>query len=57
MDSITEIIELYKRDVDRTLLMESLRRTPSERVSAAQDFGQFVEEMRAAMKKAKQRQA
>lgn len=35
--SIDEIIELYKRDVDRTLLRENLKKTPTERVRALQE--------------------
>jgi hypothetical protein len=47
MNSIDEIIELYRKDVDVTLLEESLRLTPEERVRRAEDFGQFLEEIRA----------
>ena len=57
MTSIDEIIEIYKRDVDRTLQIEALRRTPRERVQKAQDFGQFPEELRAATRKAQPRTA
>ena len=31
-DSIDEIIEIYKRDVDRTLIRENLKLTPDERL-------------------------
>ncbi len=48
MSSIDEIIELYKRDVDVTLLEESLKRTPEERILALEEFEQFREELRAA---------
>ena len=30
--SIDEIIEIYKKDVDRTLLREALRMTPDQRI-------------------------
>ena len=51
MDSVDEIIELYKRDVDRTLLEESLRRTVEERIRALQDFNAFLETLREATAK------
>ena len=41
MSSIDEIIELYKRDVDVTLIDESLRRTVEERVRALEEFERF----------------
>ncbi|MCU1325798.1 MAG: hypothetical protein JWN34_1168 [Bryobacterales bacterium] len=48
MNSVDEIIELYRKDVDVTLIEESLRLTPEERVRRAEDFGFFLEEIRAA---------
>lgn len=48
MNSIDEIIELYKRDVDITLIDECLRRTVEERLRALQEFEQFREELRTA---------
>ena len=51
MNSIDEIIELYKRDVDVTLLVESLRRTVEERIQALEDFERFREELRAGMER------
>ena len=48
MSSIDEIIELYKRDVDVTLIDESLRRTVEERIRALEEFERFREELRAA---------
>ena len=47
MSSIDEIIEIYKRDVDRTLIEENLKPTVEERIAALESFGQFVEELRA----------
>jgi hypothetical protein len=38
MNSIDEIVELYKRDVDVTLIEESLRRTVEERLRALEEF-------------------
>jgi hypothetical protein len=47
MNSIDEIIELYRKDVDVTLIEESLCLIPEERVRRAEDFGQFLGEIRA----------
>ncbi len=51
MNSIDKIIELYKRDVDVTLLDESLKKTPEERIRALQEFDQFREELQAAVER------
>ena len=48
MNSIDEIIEIYKRDVDVTLIDECLRLTPEERLRRLQEFEQFREELQAA---------
>ena len=48
MNSIDEIIELYKRDVDMTLIDASLQRTVEERLQALEEFERFREELRAA---------
>ncbi len=48
MNSIDEIIESYKRDIDMTLIEESLRRSVEERLQALEDFERFREELRAA---------
>ncbi|SRR5216683_2882854 len=42
------LIALYKRDVDRTLIRENLRRTPEERLQALQEMQRFAEELRRA---------
>ena len=52
MNSIDEIIELYKRDVDMTLIDASLRRTVEERILALEEFERFREELRGATEKA-----
>lgn len=46
--SIDSIIELYKRDVDRTLLRENLRLTPDERLRKLQELLAFYHELRRA---------
>ena len=52
MSSIDEIIQIYSRDVDVTLLDEALRRTPEERLLALQEAMRCQEELRAAMERA-----
>lgn len=51
MSSLDEIIELYKRDVDVTLIEESLRRTVEERIRALEEFERFREELHTAMER------
>ena len=48
MNSIDEIIEIYKRDVDVTLIDEMLKLTVEERIRRLEEFEQFREELRAA---------
>jgi hypothetical protein len=50
-DSVQKIIELYKRDVDRTLIRENLKLTAEERLLKLQNFVEFAEELRKAGKK------
>lgn len=42
------VIELYKRDVDRTLFERNLRLTPGDRLEQLQQFVQFLYELRQA---------
>ena len=51
MNSIDEIIELYKRDVDVTMIDESLRMTVEERLRRLEEFEEFAEELRRAMER------
>ena len=46
--SIDDIIDVYKRDVDVSLIVESLRRSIDERLEALMQMQAFVEEMRTA---------
>ena len=46
------VIEVYKRDVDRTLLRENLKLTPGQRLEKLQDFAGFLSVVRAAGKNA-----
>ena len=49
------VIEAYKKDVDRTLLRESLKRTVDERMRDLQRFLEFAEELRRAGRRAFER--
>jgi hypothetical protein len=46
MSSIDEIIALYRRDLDVTLIDAALQRTVEERIQALEDFERFREELR-----------
>jgi hypothetical protein len=48
------VIELYKRDVDRTLLRENLKLTPEERVRKLQDFIALTAALRDAGRRARE---
>lgn len=53
--SIEEIVELYMRDVDRTLLRENLKLTPTERFEKLMAMQRFAEELRRAGREARQK--
>lgn len=44
------VIEAYKAGIDRTLIRENLKRTPTERLRALQQLQAFAEELRRAGK-------
>lgn len=48
--SIDDVIDMYKRDVDRTLLRENLKLTPTERLRNLQEMQRFAEELQRAGK-------
>ena len=48
------VIEAYKRDVDRTLIRENLRRTPAERVLRMARFMNQLGEARASVRRARE---
>lgn len=50
--SYDEIIDVFKRDVDRTLLRENLALTPDQRVRKMIDALEFIEDLRRAPKRA-----
>ena len=49
--SIDDIIDIYKKDVDMTLLRENLKLTPNERSLKFEDFMNSLEEIRGAATK------
>lgn len=55
-DSIAEVIALYKRDVDRTLLRSQLAKTPDERFRDVMRMQVAVEELRRAGREARRLQ-
>jgi hypothetical protein len=50
--SIDDIIDVYKKDVDRGLLREALKLTPDQRVRRLVELTRFAERVRTAAKKA-----
>ena len=46
--SIDDIIDVYKRDVDRTLIRERLTKTTEERLEDLMELQRFAEELRRA---------
>jgi hypothetical protein len=45
------VTEVYKKDVDRTLLVESLKLTVAERIDRLEAFAREVETLRAGLNK------
>ena len=45
------VIEAYKKDIDRTLLRETLKLTPAQRLQRLQDFVQTMERLRGAARR------
>ena len=52
--SLDDIIDVYKRDVDRSLIREQLKKTPDERLRELVRLERFAEELRRGVKKAGQ---
>ena len=50
IDSPDPVIEAYKKDVDRTLIRENLKKSHEERVLALEQMLEFVEELQRAGK-------
>jgi hypothetical protein len=49
-DSYDPVIEAYKKDIDRTLLVENLRLTPTQRAEKLESFVEMLMELREATK-------
>ena len=45
-DVFDPVVELYKKDVDRTLIRENLKLTPEQRLCKLQDFAEFLARLR-----------
>jgi hypothetical protein len=44
------VVEFYKKDIDRTLIRENLKLTPTERFERAMAHARFADELRRAGK-------
>lgn len=55
-DYIDPVIEVYKKDVDRTLLRENLKLTVEQRVRKAESFHKMVEELRASGRRMREKE-
>jgi len=53
--SIDDIIELYKKDIDRTLIRENLKLTPTQRLEQLENAQRFAEEVRASGERARRK--
>ena len=47
------VIEAYKKDIDRSLIRENLKRTPEERILKLIELQSLAEELRRAGRKAR----
>jgi len=45
---VDPVIEAYKKDIDRTLIRESLKLTPEQRLNELMELQRFAEELRKA---------
>jgi hypothetical protein len=50
------VVELYKRNVDRTLLRENLRRSVEERILNLMELQKVAEELRRAGRRSREQQ-
>ena len=55
MESQDPVVALYRKHLDRSLLQENLKRTPTERIQRLMDMQVLAEEMRKARQKAKKK--
>lgn len=49
-DTFDPVVEAYKKDVDRTLLIENLKLTPAQRAEKLESFVEMLTELRKATK-------
>jgi hypothetical protein len=56
-DVFDPVIEVYKKDVDRTLLRENLKLTVEDRLRKLVDFTRFLDEMRRAGRTLRERES
>jgi hypothetical protein len=52
---VDPVVEVYKKDIDRTLIRESLKRTVEERFLNAMEAARFGEKLRRAIREARKR--
>lgn len=50
--SLDDIIDVYKKDVDRSLLREQLQKTPDERLRELVELERLAEELQRGIKRA-----
>ncbi len=50
--SMDDVIDAYKKDIDRTLLRENLKMTVEQRIRQLGEFARFAEQMREAGRRA-----
>jgi hypothetical protein len=53
--SLDSVIEAYKKDIDRTLIRENLKRTPEQRIFQLMKLQEFAEELSAAGRRSRGR--
>lgn len=51
------VIEVYKKDIDRTLIRENLKLTVEQRFEKAMELARFADELRRAGREARARKA
>ena len=50
VNSMDLVIGVYKKDIDQSLLDESLKRSVEERIRVLEEFQEFLEELRSGAK-------
>jgi hypothetical protein len=49
--TVDPVVEVYKKDVDKTLLVETLKLTVQQRIDRLEEFAHEIETLRAGLKK------